>query len=168
MSQSTGNARELFERWYIVPLRWLEAIPNGDGAFVAFAISLALYERFARSAIKANGEKADTSAVTALLAQHFEITDDEAKVFWQIMRDGMQHQGMPMQQQRGESILPWRFSGSFSKPIQFASEGSERVLQVQPWLFRDAVLRLYRERPDLIDVSRSFPWATIFPSEPTT
>jgi hypothetical protein len=35
-------------------------------------------------------------------------------------------------------------------------------LQIQPWRFRDEVLRLFRNRPELISKNQSFPWATIF------
>lgn len=167
MKTFESDPQELFERWYVVPLRWLEAIPNGDGAFVAFAVSLALYERFAKAAIKKDtGKKANDIALCGRLAQDFGVSESEAEEFWQVMRHGLQHQAMPMQSQQGASSLPgWLFNGNLPRPIQFGRQGSQRMLLVQPWLFRDIVLRMYRSRPDLIDYNQSFPWASIYPME---
>jgi hypothetical protein len=157
----------LFERWYAAPLAVLETVPNGDGAFVAFSVSLTLYERFARSALKAAGLKANDEALHARLADDFAIVKTEATEFWNVMRHGMQHQAMPMQRQHGGATLtPWRFHGDFPRPIQFGSQEGSRLLQVQPWLFRDVVLKLYRGSPQLIDQNQSFPRANIFPMLP--
>lgn len=153
---------KLFERWYATPLAELEKIPNGDGAFVAFSVALALYERFARSSIDAAGQKADASAMYKRLAFDFNITEAEATQFWEIMRHGVQHQAMPMQKQKKKSLTPWLFNDSFRQPIEFGTYSGKRVLQVHPWLFRDKVVDLYRQNPKLIDHSQSFPWAGIF------
>ena len=154
---------KLFERWYSTPLTELEKIANGDGAFVAFSTALALYERFARSAIDAAGQKADAAAVYKRLAMDFNVTEAEAAEFWEIMRHGVQHQAMPMQKQKNKPLTPWLFSGAFRQPIEFGTKAGQRILQVQPWLFRDKVIDLYRNNPNLIDHNQSFPWASIFP-----
>jgi hypothetical protein len=36
------------------------------------------------------------------------------------------------------------------------------VMCIQPWLFRDRILGLFRDRPDLIAHSKSFPWSLIY------
>ncbi len=153
---------KLFERWYATPLAKLEEIPHGDGAFVAFSVALALYDRFARSCIDAAGQKADTVAMYKRLAIDFNIAEAEAAEFWEIMRHGVQHQVMPMQKQRNKPLTPWLFNGSFQQPIAFETRSGKRVLQVQPWLFRDKVIDLYRQNPKMIDHNQSFPWASIF------
>jgi hypothetical protein len=167
MSLAETDPLTLFNRWYAVPLTALESLQNGDGAFVAFGVSLALYERFARSAIKTAGTKAHDQALHARLAADFGVTETEAAEFWQVMRHGMQHQAMPLQRQHGgTSLTPWVFHGEFARPIQFGTQSGQRVLQVQPWHFRDVVLRLYQDSPQLIDHNQSFPWASIFPLPP--
>jgi hypothetical protein len=158
---------ELFERWYATPLAELEKIRNGDGAFVAFGVALALYERFARSAIDAVGKKADTAAMYERLAADFNITEAEATEFWEIMRHGVQHQAMPMQKQKNKPLTQWLFNGSFQQPIEFGTHSGKRVLQVQPWLFRDKVIDLYRRNPEMINHSQAFPWASTFPLSET-
>jgi hypothetical protein len=164
MSPNVSDPSILFNRWYAVPLTALESLPNGDGAFVAFGVSLALYERFARSAINAAGGRANDQALHARLAADFGVTEPEAAEFWQVMRHGMQHQAMPLQRQHGgSSLTPWLFHGEFPRAIQFGTQSGQRVLQVQPWLFRDVVLALYRTSPQLIAHNQSFPWASIFP-----
>lgn len=166
MAELVSDPKELFERWYVAPLRWLETIPNGDGAFIAFSVSIALYERFAKSAAKHAGGKGDENALYAKLVADFSITNPEAEEFWQIMRHGLQHYAMPMQQQQGsKSLSKWRFDGAYPRPIQFVGQGADRKLLVQPWLFRDVVLRLYRDKPELIAYNHSFPWASILPDE---
>ncbi len=167
MSPDVNDPLTLFDRWYAAPLIALEALPNGDGAFVTFSVSLGLYERFARSAINAAGGKASDQALFARLAADFEINEPDAAEFWQVMRHGMQHQAMPMQRRYGgPALTPWQFSHTFCRPIQFDSSGEQRILQVQPWLFRDVVLRLYHDNPQMIDHNQSFPWASIFPMQP--
>jgi hypothetical protein len=160
----TTDPKELFERWYIVPLRALEQIPSGDGGIIAFASSLYVYERYAKALLDASGCKADNDGLYSQLVADFGFRDaTDAKLFWRVARDGFLHQGMGLQADRGRiSLPPWRMSGSFETPVEFRDFDGTRVLCIQPWLFRDRVLGLFRERPDLIDYSNSFPWAGIY------
>jgi hypothetical protein len=162
-SMGERDPGRLFERWYATPLAELEKVPNGDGAFVAFSVALALYERFALSAIGAAGQKADPAAMYTRLAVDFNVMEEEAAEFWEIMRHGVQHQAMPMQRQKNKRLTPWLFNASFKQPIEFGTRAGGRVLQVQPWLFRDKVVDLYRQNTKMIDHNQSFPWASIFP-----
>jgi len=41
--------KELFRRWYEVPLKTLLGIENGDGGFVALSVALFLYDRFVQT-----------------------------------------------------------------------------------------------------------------------
>jgi len=162
-----NDPKTLFERWYAAPLRLLETLPNGDGAFVALSVSLALYERFAKAFIKHDlKQKADETAFINKLASDFAISESEATTFWDVMRHGFQHQAMPMQSGQGKSDKPkWLVNGDLPKPIEYGKSVQKDVLLVQPWLFRDQVLAMYEKRPDLIAASQSFPWASIFPVE---
>jgi len=165
---SISDPEALFQRWFVAPLRLLETLENGDGAFVALLVSLALYERFAKAFIKHDlKQTADDAAFTKKLAFDFSISEREATVFWDVMRHGLQHQAMPMQSGRSKCITPrWQFKHELPKPIQLGGSDVDDLLLVQPWLFRDRVLAMYEKRPDLIGASQSFPWASIFPEEP--
>lgn len=158
------DPKTLFDRWFVAPLRSLETLSNGDGAFVALMVSLSLYERFAKAIIKNDTlQKANETNFYKRLATDFSITEDQAKTFWEVMRHGFQHQAMAIQSGQGKNSKPkWLVSGDLPTPIQYGRSGSEQVLLVQPWLFRDVVLKLYEVRPDMIASSQSFPWASIF------
>lgn len=159
-----AEAEACFERWFAAPIKHLEGIPNGDGAFVAFSVALALYERYAKSLLIAAKERADKDGLHRQLAADLGVPVPDAAEFWAVMRDGMQHAAMPMQMQRDKQLTPWLFEASFPKPVQFAADGTgRRVLCVQPWLFCDLVVNLYRTRPDVLRLNKSFPWASIFP-----
>ena len=161
--KATSDPQELFERWFIIPLRCLEQIPSGDGGIVAFSASLYLYERYAKSLVDAAGGKADDAALyTQLMTDFGFATADDAKLFWNVVRNGFLHQGMAMAQQHGAALPPWLMNGDFKPAVFFQEIRSTRVLCIQPWLFRDRVLGLFRDRPDLIAHSKSFPWASIY------
>jgi hypothetical protein len=160
---ATTDPKELFERWFIIPLRCLEQIPSGDGGIVAFATSLYLYERYAISLIDAAGQKADDDAFHLQLARDFAFSNAaDATLFWKVARHGFLHQGMALAQQRGVAVPLWRMHGDFKVPVEFHDVGGTRVLCIQPWLFRNRVLQLWRDRPELIAHSKSFPWASIY------
>lgn len=75
----------------------------------------------------------------------------------------MQHAATPMQKQRDKQLTPWLFDGNLPKPVQFATNAGQRVLCVQPWLFCDFVVNLYRANPQVLHLNKSYPWASIFP-----
>lgn len=160
---ASNNPTELFERWFVIPLRLLEHIPSGDGGIVAFASSLYLYERYATSLIDAAGSKADKAAVYGQLVTDFGFSSPtDAELFWDVARNGFLHLGMGLQAGRGGAALPpWLMHGDFKLPVEFRDIQGTRVLCIQPWRFRDKVLGLFRERPDLIAHNKSFPWASI-------
>ena len=156
-----NDAQELFHRWFIEPLKKLEELPDGDGGFVVLATSCYLYERYARAYLEASGQPANDNNLIRQLEHDFSVNHQTAEVFWKVIRDGLLHQGMPMQRSQKEKALPrWKFSHKHKAPIEFDSQGGP-LLKVEPWLFRDTVLSLWEARPDLVDMNKSFPWATI-------
>ena len=160
----TAEAEACFQRWFAAPFKHLETMLNGDGAFVAFAVSLALYERYAKSLLIAAKQPANGEGIKKQLAADLKIPLADADEFWHIMRDGMQHQAMPQQKDRGNPLTPWLFEGGFPLPVQFGTNDTgQRVLCVQPWLFCDFVVNLYRARPEVLHLNKSYPWASIFP-----
>src|SRR6266478_1594033 len=104
---ASNDPKELFERWFVVPLRLLEHIPSGDGGIVAFANSLYLYERYAKSLIDKDGRRADAAAFHAQFAADFGFAaGSDVEVFWQVARDGFLHQGMALQACRAGTSMP--------------------------------------------------------------
>jgi hypothetical protein len=153
--------KELFDCWYAIPLKYLEGLPNGTGAFVALAVSCFLYERYATAYLKDNGKSANDKNRIKQLASDFQVDENTANAFWNVVRNGFLHQGMGLQKNnQGGSFPEWAVSHDF--PCIALEEGSPGLLKIQPWLFRDRVLELWERRPDLIEKNDSFPWATVW------
>jgi len=81
----------LFEKWYATPLRTLQSIPSGDGGFVALATSCFLHERYATSVIRnsPNPTRVDRDAKFRQFMTDFEVDEDTAEAFWDVIRDGL-------------------------------------------------------------------------------
>lgn len=157
-----ADAWVLFERWYVRPLTSLEQLLDGDGGFVVLATCCFLYERYAKACLKTQHKTANRDALVGQFAADFSVDQDTARTFWKLIRDGFLHQGMPMQHQDGSKLPDWEASQDFTTPVEFDRAEGSPLLKIQPWLFRDKVLALYRARPDLISHNNSFPWGKIF------
>lgn len=154
--------QELFDRWYFKPLETLRSISKGDGGFIALAISCFLCERYATAILKESGQKGGETNIVRQFMRDFGTDQDTAQAFWKVMRHGLLHQGMPLQQEHGEPTLPrWHFSGRFSRPVELFSHSGGQVLRVQPWLVVDRVVQLCQENLVLFAGNDSFPWADI-------
>jgi hypothetical protein len=150
-----------FNRWFVKPMDMLQTIPDDDGAFITLMASLVLYERYAKAAAKRGKRKATAAAITDLLMENFDVTDDQARIFWNMIRDGFLHQGMPLQGGRdGKEFPKWIISSGLPESVAFVKRGGRSVIAINPWEFRDTVVALYRMNPALLDGSPSFPWAS--------
>lgn len=163
MSIIEDNPQSLFDRWYKKPLIELEKLPNGDGGFVVLATCCFLYERYAKSVLKSKNKKANYDNLIQQLCDDFCINDQTADAFWKVIRNGFLHQGMPVQQSQGEMSFPsWQTCAVFEVPIKLVEKSTQLVLQIQPWLFRDHIFKLYEASPEFIKYNQSFPWAIIW------
>lgn len=155
---------ELFHRWYVAPLRALQELPNGDGGFVALAISCSLYERYAMAVLKKRGKKRiSRSDKVSQFARDCGVDEEIATAFWYVIRDGLAHAAMPKQLERGNNNLPWYVLRHDLPMISLEEQNGEAVLLIQPWLFMERVLELWHENLDLLAADDNFPWAGIFP-----
>ncbi len=148
------KATENFERWYVAPLRLLEQMPNGDGGVIALATSCFLYERYAQAVRKPH---LHSDAVIAQLSIDFGIASEVAETFWKSMRNGLLHSGMP----NTDCIPHWRWQHDFWNPIEICTYEGKQELRVQPWLFMNKVLSLWRANLELLDKAGLAPWASI-------
>src|ERR1039458_842026 len=85
------SPEELFERWVIAPLKALRPLPNGDGAFVAMGMALALYERYIKSALEHAGKTEKPEDMWAFGANDLSVDPETFRRFWGMYRDGIQH-----------------------------------------------------------------------------
>lgn len=92
-----NNAKDLFEKWYAKPLNFLSTLERlgGDGTFIAFATSLFLYERYAKTLIKKSGKKANNQEFCKQFMYDFNTDETTSKTFWDVMRHGILHSAMP-------------------------------------------------------------------------
>ncbi len=155
---------KLFEHWFVAPLRWLQEIPNNDGSFIALATVLFLYERYVIAYLKSKGVKAMKKGIIQQVADDFEVDNKIATDFWDVMRNGILHQGMPKQMEQGEKKFPdWIFHHTKdTHPIEIRDIDNSPVLFVQPWMVLNKVIALWQENMELIDKNVSFPWAEVF------
>jgi hypothetical protein len=152
---------ELFELWYVQPLRNLEKISDGAGAFIALATSCFLFERYADAIIENAGKKPNPKSRVQQLMTDFGVDEETADIFWKVMRNGILHKGMPKRQDYNLQLPPWRFLGEFTQPVKLCKIDEKSELQVQPWLFMNKVINLWENNLDLLDRNQKFPWAKI-------
>jgi len=146
-----------FKLWYLEPLQLLEAMPSGQGGFVALATACFLYERYAVAMLDSQGKKANRVGKVSQLGKDFKVNGETAEAFWKVIRDGILHQGMPLQD---ENLPAWGFHYAYPA-IALEDVNGKPFLKIQPWKFTDRVLELWKDHFDLLKSSGSFPWAAI-------
>ena len=158
MPKTTKDLNEPFNRWFLRPIEALKKVPDNDGALVALATACFLYERYADAVLKSTNQKMSDKKKIEQLEKDFAILHQDAKTFWDVVRNGLLHKAMPKQLNQGKKTTPdWKFSTSYSIPIEI----SGGALKVNPWLVVDKVLSLWKQNIHLLDQNKSFPLATI-------
>ena len=156
------NSKKAFNHWFVVPLQWLKAVPNNDGSFIALASALFLYERYIVAKLKASGEKATEPKKMQHIANDFGVETREARIFWNVMRDGVLHQGMPKVWEQGKKLPEWIFNHEKSDfAFELRETNGQSLLIVQPWLVVDKVIQLWQDNLNLLEQNESFPWAQV-------
>ena len=153
--------QEQLDKWFLRPLEQIRDVSSGNSFFIELLTACVLYERHTKARLARQDRPGTTNNVTALIQSDFDATPEAADAFWQIIRAGLAHQAMPAQKSRGKSSLPgWFFHDSYPNrtPIRLEEVDGEWVLKVQPRVFVDRVIQLWRESPELIAESQSFPW----------
>jgi hypothetical protein len=165
------TSEQLFDKWFVRPLEILKETYGADAGFVALGISCPLYERYVMAVYKDSpyaevqlkcsaqdkGDK-NLNRIWKALMIDFEVDEKTAKAFWDIIRNGLLHGGMP----KGESALPkYYLAAKLPKPIQMRECEGEDGLGVNHWLFADRVVALWRENIERIESSKAFPWMNI-------
>ena len=98
-----------FIRWFVVPLNTLRNLPEGDGAFVALSIGFQLCERFYRAQTGTQDNwRNDTFKDSA--ADDLGVDRQIFRRFWDVFRNGLQHQGSPKHYQHEGISYKWEIS----------------------------------------------------------
>ena len=127
------------EEWFFKPLEAL----SGHEAFVAMALSLLIYERYLRDVTGwTNSNFPDECPIWKEIANDFGLSEADARKFWRDWRHGLLHSGMPSTANFKEG---YQMSHDFS--VALAVEGN--AIKVHPYHFRDKILKLARNRPQM-------------------
>jgi len=154
-----SNDYERFKLWYVQPLQALEKLPDGQGGFIALGTACFLYERYAIAFIKSRNLKPNKVQILKQVSIDINVDINTAEAFWNVIRDGILHQGMPLQKKK---LPPWGFHLTY--PAMFLDYyNGQPFLKIQPWKIMHQVLHLCEEHFDILLSSRSFPWASIVP-----
>jgi hypothetical protein len=157
---------QLFERWVIAPLDALRRLPEGDGAFVAMGMALALYERYIKSALERAGRKETPEEMWDFGASDLSVDPETFRRFWGMFRDGIQHSLQPKLYTSNGIRWGWELSSAYSKsPKIIEPEKDLRIILIEPWQFIDHVIGRFRSAPELIDFKDSWKLGTIEPTK---
>jgi hypothetical protein len=141
-----------FDNWFVRPLKILALLKDGDGAFIAFGTSLALYERFIRARLKGKKLKGTSENFREEATTDLGINKEDFKIWWEIFRDGINHQASPKKVEHNGIAYGWHFSHKFGAIPQ--KVGNE--FQVNPWGFVDLVIEKYYQEPEALITTETF------------
>ena len=119
-----------------------------------------LYERYAIATLDKRGLKTMKPNILQQLSDDFSVEYETAESFWDVVRDGLLHQAMPLGEKYGKA-LPRYVSHHAYPTMSLETIDGIRWLKVQPWKFMDKVLELWDQNFELLRQSGSFPWAII-------
>lgn len=110
MPAKEPNEVQRFKRWFVVPFNKLKEIPNGDGAFVALSMGLFLCERYYKLEARIQDEETTSKddQFRNKAAKDLNVNSTFFCHFWQVFRNGMQHQATPKTYTIGEITYKWR------------------------------------------------------------
>lgn len=143
---------ELFNAWFVKPMCAMDI----DGGFVAFMVALALYERLITAKLKVENLETGEAAIRRKMSEDLGLTDDERRIFWDLFRNGLLHQGMPRMGRTGFIFHP-----NFTEQPKLRYSSEKAVFCIDPWKFYKRVVKEFLDDPRLITASDSFPFASV-------
>ncbi len=139
-----------FHRWFCDPLAKLKEVPDGGAGFIVMSIGCMLCERWHRIETGEQdnwrGEKFKDAA-----AAYLNINKDFFADFWDVYRNGIQHQGQPKWRKGdGKDRKPyrWLFHDSFSdRPTLGTDQTGLEYICINPFKFTDLYIGLFLSDP---------------------
>ena len=151
------SVEERFDMWYLQPLKMLESRQDEDHgacAIIALMVVMPLYERLYHFAVK-NGVP-DNRPVWVMNDLHLQSID-EAKLFWNVFRDGLCHTGSFFCESDKSIKHGWTLpkisldAKHPSFPTFEKTEDGKDVIIVNPWGFMHHVLQKYSGNTSLLE-----------------
>jgi hypothetical protein len=153
------DPKELFRRWYKVPLEILGnrgIVPHGDGGWIALATACFLFERYVsiKNKLDYGKEKINDEVVYGQLEIDFNTDHNTAKNFWDCVRNGLLHMGMP--KQKGGPV--WVI---YDETLPFKLDKTNNILFINVWKFKDRVIEMLESNPKYLEHG-DYPWGHIW------
>ena len=156
---SKEKALEFFIAWFAKPIQSLDI----DGGFVAFMVTLALYERLIHAKLQIKG-KDTKSNFFDYMATDLGLTLDERRDFWDMFRHGMLHRGMPkIDKEKQKTTTGYIFQSDFSAYPEFKMYYGQPIICIDPTKFAARILDEFIQSPELILLADLFPFPTVGP-----
>ena len=157
--QITDNPKELFRRWYKFPLEILEnrnIVPDGDGGWIALSTACFLFERYVsvKFEIDHGKDKISDEDIFSQLTIDFKTDNNTAKNFWNSVRNGLLHMGMP--KQKGGPV--WEI---YDDMPPFKLDKTKNVLFINVWKFKDRVVEILEGNPKYLEHG-DYPWGHVW------
>jgi len=146
-----------FMVWFAEPIEKLKELRDGSGAFAAFIVGLAWYQRLILARLDLKGASTGEDSQKDEIARDLKLSDGERSIFWRIFRTGLLHGAMPL---AGKTNFIFHHSYSGYPEFKKVSDGAS-VICINPWKFADRVVQEFLSNPNLITASDSFPLANV-------
>lgn len=146
------SPEDRFRIWYIEPLEKLESIPRGNGAILALTVIMPLYERVYRFEKSKNHPNTNNRNKWVMNDLNLN-SEDEAKFFWNVFRDGLCHTGSFFEQ----SDKPWTLPKIGldvtypALPTFTKTNTGEDAIILNPWKFVQHILKKYKGNKELLE-----------------
>ena len=147
-----------FRIWYEEPLAELAKFKRGNGGILALIVVMPLYERaYNFEDSKSNVPDGRAKWVKDDLGLK---SDLEAKLFWNVFRDGFCHFGSALEvshnkRLEGEDIPKISLDGKHPDLPVFEDIDGKSIIKLNPWGLVSHVLRKYHGQTELLEYARA-------------
>jgi hypothetical protein len=144
---------ERFDGWFVRPIEKLKELPEGDGGFLALSAALFLCERYYRTLTNTQENPSDDKSFKVEAAKDLGIELEDFNCFWQVYRNGIQHQGMPRRfvDKKKRLTYGWNMDERFSAiPIIHEIDAKTREIRLNPWKFAELIISKFRDNPEIL------------------
>ena len=120
---------------------------------MALSAALFLCERYYRTKTKTHEGQKDNESFKKAAATDLSLPLEDFKVFWNVYRLGIQHQGMPRKftDERTKVTYRWSIDGKFPAiPEIHKIDTHTSVIRIDPWKFADLIVGKFRSNPEIL------------------
>lgn len=153
------NELERFMRWFVKPFEKLKEIPDGDGGFIALSMALFLCERYYKAEVNLQDEESTSrdDLFKNRAAEDLNVNQTFFLHFWQVYRNGMQHQASPKTYEvnhNGQNLTyKWSMDAAYDDVPSYFEDQGIRYICINPWKFCERMIQKIIDKPDCLTKS---------------